>query len=764
MEVLSTEKKTSFFLGATAMFNPWSSKCEVTVGPIDPTNELRFTPDQFLRYIDKVRSNKIKNARLVERSGNFLIENTRFNYFDGLNQIGLACGEYTDFTVLQNLKRYILEPDEGYIVNNGNPSNHTGGGLEIASGMTGSNRSSVCRDSICMPPPPPPPPAPSASSKLAISQLVDHAKVHDRVNSNSNFNNDNNSNNGNSGDCAASFASTASTAVATATAAAAAAAAASSGSGVHSDLFRRQIPRESLTRLLDMPIFHGTNVKNVVQSGKSLLYYLMTYLLANCMRMYVLPGPRLPCFSAILPLHALCTIFDFNINALPRRCLLPIHRTRYAYLASSLNVKYMFVFPPNVSFLDRRDPVIHDGGIDTCDKLFLVDDERSDFRINCTLNCKNRNEDYDGDTNNPGFCKGIESHTEIKYNMRTNLMPLLRNRHIVSQNILYRLFVILYADPPYDHTYRLIVRDRTKSVEQDLYENVVKVLHGINILDNKQARQRALRFFGPDNYLLYEMFARRNLEQALTHIRELEHALARFDRGETADMPSQSRVIGVAVNVEHMSRDSDTRNELYVNSLHKLDRVWRHSEFSKTGNCFSIIDNMIRSMVLIQSDAAATDFLNDLMRRVHDKFPEVFTGEEPMCFTNIVNVLSLAKGNFDDILMLQRTFETKLAQPNDFAVSRCMMDLLTPVSESKLKQNKQYLDNFVYGSKKVPKNSKLAISTKWTLQNVIYYEGSLYIDEREVLSDCLRVFSYELFMDVDLVCTIFDSILLDMVL
>lgn len=531
--------------------------------------------------------------------------------------------------------------------------------------------------------------------------------------------------------------------------------------GVHSDLFRRQIPRESLTRLLDMPIFHGTNVKNVVQSGKSLLYYLMTYLLANCMRMYVLPGPRIPCFSAILPLHALCTIFDFNIDALPRRCLLPIRKTRYAYLATSLNVKYMFVFPPNVSFLDRRDPVIHDGGIDTCDKLFLVDDDRSDFRINCTLNCKNRNEDYDGDTNNPGFCKGIESHTEIKYNMRTNLMPLLRNRHVVSQNILYRLFVILFAEPPYDNTFHLIVRDPSKSVEQDLYENVVKVLHGIDIIRNQHARKRAIRFFGPDNYLLYEIFARRNLEQTYAHINELETVLRGLERGEKTELSSRSRVVGVAVSVDGGGND-DERNELYVNTLHKLDRVWRPSELSKTGNCFSIIDNMVRSMALMQSDSATTIFLNELMRKVHDEYPDVFTGEQPLCFANIVNVLSLAKGNFDDILILQRTFEAKLEQSNDFAVSRCMMDLLTHVSEPKLKQNKQYLDNFVYGSKKVPKNSKLAISTKWTLQNVIYYEGSLYIDEREVLEDCLKVFSYELFMDVDLICTIFDGILLDM--
>lgn len=685
------------------MFNPWSYKCEVTVGPIDPARELRLTPADMLQYIDTVRSNKLKNGKLVERTGNLLIHDTRFNYFDGKRQIGLACGEYTDLTVLQNLKRFILQPDVGFIVDSGTSA---GSGATTTTDLAQPYAGTASAGTAA--------PHGSAGDGLGLGHLLGDAGLDDDVRR---------------------------TAAAATSAASAATAAAKSPHGIHSDLYRRQIPRESLSRMLDMPIFNGTNVKNVVQSGKSLLYYLLTYLLANCMRMYVLPGPQLPCFSAVLPLHALCTIFDMNVNALPRRHLIPIEQTPYAYLRRSLNVKYMFRFPPNVSFLDRRDPVIHDGGIDTCDKLFLTDDEYSDFRVNCTLNCRNRNEDYDGDTNNPGFCKGIESHTEIKYNMRTQLMPLLRNRHIFSQNILYRLFVILAADPPYTELYATVVRDPAKSIERDLYECVEQVVWSIDVVRNPDARRRAVSFFGQSYYYFYYMYVRENLYAAQRQMAQARRRLAEM----RTDGESDSVV-----------------TEYYVNALHKLDGVWKPSAHFTMANCFSVMDNAIRSMALVLGDQRTTLFVDGLLRDVHERVPQVFIGEQPMCYTNIVNVLSTAKGNFDDILLLQRNFEARIQQHNDVAVSLALMNMLQPITEQKLHQNMQYLDNFVYGSKKVPKNSKLAVSNKWTLQNVIYYEGDLYIDGRLVLEDVFRIFTCDCFADVMVIRALLESVIMEL--
>lgn len=432
------------------MFNPWSYQCEVAVGPIDPERELRLDPREAVKYIDSVRNNKSKTGKKIEKAGGFLIHDTRFNYFDGKQQIGVACGEYADLTVLQNLKRFLLQPDIGFMVD-GNGANNNETSLDRKKRQLNFSDTNQRQEKQQQQ---------QQQNTYTLGQLLNDPEFDSYL-----F------------DCAKLMESSQKTAK-------------SNGNGdntridqgVHSDLYRRQVPRESLLRLLDMPIFNGTNVKNAVQSGKSLLYYLMTYLLANCMRMYVLPGPQLMCFSAILPLHALCTIFGMNIDALPKRTLIPIEKTPYKYLKESNKVLYMFVFPPNISYLDRRDPVIHDGSIDTCDKLFLTDDEFSDFRVNCTLYCRNRNEDYDGDTNNPGFCKGIESHAEIKYNMRTHLMPLLRNRHIFSQNVLFRIFAILAVDPPYEDAFDLIKRDPGLSVEQDLYENILRVIEMVDVV------------------------------------------------------------------------------------------------------------------------------------------------------------------------------------------------------------------------------------------------------------------------------------------
>lgn len=674
------------------MFNPWSYQCEVVVGPIDPERELRLVPSEAIKYIDRVRNNKSKAGKKIEKAGGFLVHKTRFNYFDGKQQIGVACGEYADLTVLQNLKRFLLQPDIGFMVD-GNGSNNEP--------SADRKKKHVHFDD-----------SNQQHYTYTLGELLNDPRFDSYLNDCANLM------------TAAQKKGTTSNVDENG--------ANNTDQGVHSDLYRRQVPRESLLRLLDMPIFNGTNVKNAVQSGKSLLYYLMTYLLANCMRMYVLPGSELMCFSAILPLRALCTIFGMNIDALPKRTLIPIEKTPYKYLKESNKVLYMFVFPPNISYLDRRDPVIHDGSIDTCDKLFLTDDEFSDFRVNCTLYCRNRNEDYDGDTNNPGFCKGIESHAEIKYNMRTQLMPLLRNRHIFSQNVLFRVFAILAVDPPYEDAFALIERNSSLSVEQDLYENILRVIEMVDVVKNPNAKKRAVEFFS-DNYVFYDLHVRQNLWAIHRAINESEREL------------------------EEARRSGADLQEVYINNVQKLGGVWKPCEHATMANCFSTMDNVIRTMALVLGDAYTTKFVDDLLRRAHEQFFAVFIGEQPLCFPNIVNVMSTAKGSFDDILLLQRNFEREINSKNPYDVSLALTDLLQPIAESKLTQYKNYLDNFVYGSKKVPKNSKLAVSTKWTLQNVIYFDGDLYINKRVVFKDCFRVFSFEPFLDLAVVSPILEE-------
>lgn len=592
-------------------FDPWVRRTCATIGELDERDELRIQANEFSDYVDRLSANGYRDGKRMSSVGELILSDTRFRYYDGERRIGLPCGEYADFAVLQSLKRFVMQYDKGF--------------------------------------------------STAAEQHSDHSK--------------------------------------------------------------RQIPRDSLNRFLDMNVFNGTNVKNIVQSGKSMLYYQMTFLLPNCMRLYVLPGPRLGCFSAVLPLQSLCTMFAMNPSRPPPGVLVDVRSTRYAYLADSLRVKYAFFFPMNVSFLDRRDPVIHDGSVDTCDKLFLTDDEYSDFRVNCTLNCRNRNEDYDGDTNNPGFCKGIESATEIKYNMRTQLMSFLRNRHNFSQNVLHRAFVLLAFDDAYgEWCSRCVRRDRSCPVDEELACFVSELVPCLDVRTNPAARRRAIELFGPRFAPVYILYVTKNL--AL-----LDESLALAPADETAS-----------------------------DRLFRYSSLWQPSRDTPFSNCHNLLDNVLRTVSIVYGSAMGTEMADTLLRTVHDRVPLVFGGREPYCLANVVNVLSLAKGTFDDIVSLQVSLEHRVALEGAVTgddVPLALRDLLRPIDPDRLEHNKRYLDNFIYGSKRIPKNSKLAMSTKWTMQNVLYHEGQLITDDGVVIvEDLFPYMSYDWFMDVDVACAV----------
>lgn len=624
-------------------FDPWRAKTKAVVGRLSPSHELSIDVSEFDKLLERLNDQGIRHTKAIEQFGGFVVRNTRYNYFDSDRHIGVACGEYGDFSVLQSLRRFVLQNDSRQ------------------------HRKNV------------------AATAMATNGATT-------------FENDSNEDDDKSEE-----------------------------DFCHEANGKRQVPRENMQRFLDMNVFNGTNVKNILQSGKSMLYYQLTFLLPNCMRMYVLPGPQLCCFSAVLPLNSLCTIFDLNPRQLPKECIVPIERTPYSYLSRTLRVKYLFSFSANVSFLDRRDPVIHDGGIDTCDKLFLSDDEFSDFRINCTLNCRNRNEDYDGDTNNPGFCKGIESATEIRFNMRTQLMSFTRNRHNFSQNILYRTMVLLCIDSFAPDSFLVEVapnsirRNKNLTLEHQLYNLVTTVVRKLDVDENVNARRRVRKLLGEryeNFYYLYFLPLLRSVKKQLND-----------------------------ESLSHMER---------VNASVAL---WSPSKLVATANCFNLFDNVTRSMSLLLGDNETTQFIDNLLRVVHDRVPYVFSGYEPLCLSSVISVLSHSKGTFDDILSLQRIYEHEtIYDPNDLMVPAAMKDLIRPMSSTTLARDKQYLDNFVYGSKKIPKNSKLAISTKWTMQNIIYHDGDLYDDGTFLLEDCLRFVSYDLLMDVDLIRVVFLSV------
>jgi len=61
--------------------------------------------------------------------------------------------------------------------------------------------------------------------------------------------------------------------------------------------------------------------------------------------------------------------------------------------------------------------VIQEGSIEVITTLFAYDNCDADIQFNNPYGCYNKHEDYDGDTNTHGIGKGVESQTEICYNM-----------------------------------------------------------------------------------------------------------------------------------------------------------------------------------------------------------------------------------------------------------------------------------------------------------------------------------------------------------
>lgn len=99
------------------MFDPWYSGSAVDVGPIGENNELAIDVRTFMKYVSAVKSQK-KSSKIftTESMCELMVKNTRFNYFDGNNCIGIACGEYSSSLILQNIERFVIHPDVGFRV------------------------------------------------------------------------------------------------------------------------------------------------------------------------------------------------------------------------------------------------------------------------------------------------------------------------------------------------------------------------------------------------------------------------------------------------------------------------------------------------------------------------------------------------------------------------------------------------------------------------------------------------------------------------
>ncbi|KAK2574870.1 hypothetical protein KPH14_013093, partial [Odynerus spinipes] len=99
------------------MFDPWYESSAIDVGPIGENNELSLDVRTFMKYVSAVKSQK-KTSKIFTSDSmcELMVKNTRFNYFDGNNCIGIACGDYASSLILQNIERFVIHPDVGYRV------------------------------------------------------------------------------------------------------------------------------------------------------------------------------------------------------------------------------------------------------------------------------------------------------------------------------------------------------------------------------------------------------------------------------------------------------------------------------------------------------------------------------------------------------------------------------------------------------------------------------------------------------------------------
>lgn len=179
-------------------------------------------------------------------------------------------------------------------------------------------------------------------------------------------------------------------------------------------------------------------MKNILQSNKSFVHFLMTYPLRNTFRGYIQLGKRL--WSEItLPLNRFYELFEFDkhrdrnlVTFRPHEpcvncCRAGTYSQRPSRAYDSQHHKYCAYAWPDASFdfvIDlnetircsaflKRDSSIHFGSIVGIDRIFVRADSRVDSIAVSPLILAHLNADFDGDAITVMFVRGIESRVEL---------------------------------------------------------------------------------------------------------------------------------------------------------------------------------------------------------------------------------------------------------------------------------------------------------------------------------------------------------------
>lgn len=742
------------FIIELIMFNAYYTNNETYVGALNVNNELTLSVDNFLQYARHVKSTNNNGSKRTKRTvtnsattttnnssttstavnnrdkyllNEFIVNNTRMQYYDNEHRLGFATGQYASSSVIQNVERLVIYPDIGYYTTNTN-NRQTGNGTKKSNHVNKNDKRQQ----------------PTSSSLLQRSLgLLDHRRNDD--------------------------------------------------SYVHSDYTRKNSPQEAWARVLSMPLFNGNNTKTILQSSKSERYYQLTFPLENCGRMYVLAGPVLPCYSIAVPWAYVCRLLQINPLVPPTDHVIPIDQApvSWHYLKQTNNVKYVILFPENLSLMNRRDPVIQEGSIETITMFFAYDDADADIQYNNPYGCYNKHEDYDGDTNTQSIGKGVESYTEIYFNMKRQCLPCLRIKSVVPQNMLSRIMMYFLHELPSDFNMQhdnlhvlfgdhninseILSREIVQTLENNntLYStltlNQYKAMTTEETPLNKVRRIFIIELFrraclcvmrlvsfldGNLNSLRVTTRIFRRQAYGLMYLTFLGERWKKI-RPKIVTFARQHLTTSNYANFDDKIMYNDTRN-----ILHEIHRLWTSVSKPVVTNCQTLIDDVTRAVYCVAGEQECTRMLDHCSLIVHSDWPNFFLGQDPYELKHIVTVLSRAKGDFDSLLLMHVTlydrFRTE-AREREWERSRsepltlAHRDILKRVSYEQINKYIDYTDKYVLGSKKIPKSCKHANSMKCAMQNVQYFDGHLWMDDELILPDVIRHFSLMFFSNKNII-------------
>lgn len=759
------------------MFFPNYTNNETYTGPLSEMNELSMDVREFPKYAHYIKSSssnsgkKNKKVAASQASQNesindvnqlppytmqeFFVTNTRMVYTDGVHSLGFAAPPYTSSIGLQNIVRLVIGPDIGYYLPDEQPA--TAGRSRDGKKTNESNDEEDDKS--------------NKNYKRNKDDEDDYGEEKDDDDDNDNDNEYDDDENDEIDDDENEEVENRPV---------------TKRGFVHSDYTRKYSPQEAHARVLAMPVYNGNTTTTILQSNKSERYYQLTMLLESSSRIYVLPAATIPCYTVIQPWTHLCRLLQLNPVRPPPRYVVPIEDVpEWYHLKQLYSVKYVVHLPPNVSLMNRRDPVIKEGSLETITTIFAYDNSDADVQYNNPYGCYNKHEDYDGDTNTQSLGKGVESHVEMYYNMKRQCLPCLRVKSVMPQNMLARIMLYFLRDV------------QTKFPSTGL-ETIVNRKYTLTLFaDNKRTFDHMIskQFDEPRSSprrpinQVRRIFAIELLRRTcvcLSHLIKVNALLPVAERIFGDKLPAllyldffRKRWTKIRPRVSQFFDEYMHNSEVYFSHedevvynatrdvLHEIHGLWKPVSRAIVSNCQTLVDDVTRSVYCLTDENTCTRMLDHCSHTVHSDIPVFFLSGRPYDVEYIATVLSRAKGDFDSLLSMHvslyerfrdEAWSRRLERSRSKPLPLGSRDLLSRIEPERIQKYVDYTDKYVVGSKTVPKSCVQANNMKCAMQNVQYYDGDLWMNGELILENVAVYLPNFFFVNKNLVDLVLDEL------